>query len=414
MVRALTPPAQTSIDTLKAVEPIIVIEIQWGGSIGTLTYADKGLILKSAQGRIVSFSTISIEQKEDNSGTLVQANITLDDTINALPTLKTVIESVVAEGVPATVFQHFEGNDETDLIPVFKGKISSPIVWLEGERTLSFDLVSSIESQALGNALDTGVCNEAIGQPWPLVFGTGVLVEALRVQCAPHGHLLTPAQDTDVSFKVDDGNDFPQSTAIELWVGGAIYQGSFSGQVFTVTAANIPLYEDITILTRPNVVADPDAADPSIFYANTGGKNLTGMWVFIEGGPGAISPSVIGVPSPKKTFRGRSSSANMLKVDSRYSSGRDETWWSWTWLKKDSSPVFGCVITPGAWFSVWSRSPSFQVHCAPDSRHFSSTTARSSVRKNVCQGTSRFGMKLRTYLSPLVWNLSRSSGLRSP
>lgn len=284
MARTLTASAATKAAQKLGTEPILIVKIEWGGVPGTRYYSDKAFTLGSivTEQRLISFGAIDTIESEDSIGNVSTSNLVLDDKDKAL---KIIFESVIMEGKEVIVYQHYEGLTESDIIPIFKGKTASPIEWSEETRQLTCDLVSEIESEDVGFAPDENdlstICEGAKNQPWPIVFGTALNVPAVRVECPAFGTLKTPAGDTATSITVDNGKNFPQSTSIEITVASVVYEGSFSGDVFTVTTANKPFYTNIGIGARP--VLDDDVNNPRVVWIQDSSLNVAGQYCFIVG-----------------------------------------------------------------------------------------------------------------------------------
>ena len=93
------------------------------------------------------------------------------------------------------VFQYFNGLDLSDKFLLFRGKISSPVVWSEGDRTVSFDVISQIEDAEIGFSPEEGqfdnIPQDLIGRAWPMCFGTCVHVEGVPLNEPAVGTLAT-------------------------------------------------------------------------------------------------------------------------------------------------------------------------------------------------------------------------------
>jgi hypothetical protein len=86
--------------------------------------------------------------------------------------------------------QWFEGLPITEAFKLYEGQISSPIQWHEGDRTLSFEVVTKLEDKEIGFSPEEGyfdfLPDEAIGQAWPLAFGDVQNVPAVRLSEVPN------------------------------------------------------------------------------------------------------------------------------------------------------------------------------------------------------------------------------------
>lgn len=195
MVRTISAASQAKLDQNLGTEPALIIEIQWvdGGSI--YRYSDKDI--SNTEGKILQVSgldnTVVVQGvKSGTSGDSQQISVTLDDTDG---TIKDIIDSHDIHKEPAWVYQWFDSLDVSERFLIFKGQISSPIQWNEGDRTVSFDIITRIEDAEVGFSMEEGnfdyVPEELVGEPWPLVFGTVRCVPALRTRSPRKGILRT-------------------------------------------------------------------------------------------------------------------------------------------------------------------------------------------------------------------------------
>ena len=118
------------------------------------------------------------------------------------------------------VYQSFMGLDDPvgDKFLIFSGQISTPLVWDEGKRTLSFDIVTKLEDYEVGWSAEMGnypqVAVELIGKAWPMAFGTVQHSPCLRLQNIPTAFTTDP-------FGVNDTTVGAQITALEVLAYGS-------------------------------------------------------------------------------------------------------------------------------------------------------------------------------------------------
>jgi hypothetical protein len=191
-MRVLTSNAQTKIAIAKGNEPINIVSIYWSPLGNPIHYADKE-ITGFAKAAILDLSVIdNVIDLSRNSETF-EISVTLDDTDG---TIKEIIDSYDIHKRPCIIYQHFEGSSIADRFILFKGEINTPITWSEGSRQLSFSIVSSLENQEIGFSPDQAALDvvdyEAIGEPWPMVFGEVPHVPAVKIKEAPTGSLKEP------------------------------------------------------------------------------------------------------------------------------------------------------------------------------------------------------------------------------
>ena len=185
-MRILTANAIAEIAKNLGTEPLNIIEIEWvSGS--TSSYSDKEIL--GIPGKILQLSNFDNVLTLDKSNS-AQISVVLDDIDG---TIKTIIDGDDVHKRPCIIYQHFEGLNLNDKFILFKGQVSSPIVWNEGDRTVSFTIISQIEDKEVGFSPEEGqfdfVSEEAIGKPWPLVFGDVLYVPATKAREVLQGTL---------------------------------------------------------------------------------------------------------------------------------------------------------------------------------------------------------------------------------
>lgn len=177
-MRTISSNALAKIATDYGTKPINILEVTWvDGTV--IRYSDRDIT--GIQGKIISISSlddiIDIQQKGSSSS----ISVVLDDCDESL---RNLINTYDIHKRPCTLYQHFEGLALTDMFPIFKGYIVYPITWKEGDRTLSFDILSKIHSREVGFSPEQGqftnIPPDLIGKVWPLCFGSPIHVPATR------------------------------------------------------------------------------------------------------------------------------------------------------------------------------------------------------------------------------------------
>jgi hypothetical protein len=172
-------------DSSNAVEPIIIIGIEWHGTNETL-YADRDILEDdkiAVKGLIKSVDSMDAVTQLDGSGQNSNISFTLHDPSGEI---KEIIDTVDIHSKRAVIYQWFEGLGINDKIILFEGLISSPIVWDESSRTVQLSAQTGIKSQLVGFSVDELSSNGAyhnslLGKAWPMCFGTTAHVQALRL-----------------------------------------------------------------------------------------------------------------------------------------------------------------------------------------------------------------------------------------
>jgi hypothetical protein len=216
-MRALSPTALAKLQTRLGNEPVVIVEIQWIKDGGWQSYADRD-IAGGVKGKILELSDLDdvIAITENNDSQEIQ--VTFDDTDGSL---KDILNYTDIHMRDVRVWQWFEGLDLTDKFLLFCGKINSPIVWNEGEQTLSFSIVSRIEDKEFGFSPEEGqfpyIPVDLIGVPWPSCFGTPLDVPCVAIGQAVHGTTLA-------GLGILSGSGEPSSTGAVDLSGLAVQQ----------------------------------------------------------------------------------------------------------------------------------------------------------------------------------------------
>lgn len=188
MSRNLSASALAKIAEQVGTEPIVLIDIQWT-STTSVRYADKRI--SSAQGHILELSNLNQTVNLNGSNSVASIDVVLDDTDGFI---KNTINTTDIHRVDCIVYQYFTGLDIEDKFELFRGELVSPITWNEGERTVSFSIVTRLNSYEVGFAPEEGqfpgLQDDLIGKVWPLCFGQPVHVPAQLVSNVRTGTLL--------------------------------------------------------------------------------------------------------------------------------------------------------------------------------------------------------------------------------
>ena len=314
-MRDISSASLAKLATRFGTEPINILEVDWvDGS--TQQYADRD-IPDAVQGKIQTIGELDNVVGISLNTQTQQISITLDDTDGSI---KAIIDQHDIHKRPARLYQWFEGLDLGESFLIFQGLISSPITWNEGDRTVSFTLVSKLEDRQCGFSAEEGafaqIPEKLVGQPWPMLFGTPLNVPALaitdplvgtithgvgihdytiemqrsviatqhgncniialifeeqRADCAAHGddagandyksresqaltrmsELATESANLKTeldsqmaqeagSVTILNGEKYPQGVSLRLDINSGIFTGSFTGNVFNITAREHP------------------------------------------------------------------------------------------------------------------------------------------------------------------------------
>jgi hypothetical protein len=206
-MRSISSNALAKLATNLGTEPLNIVEIAWVPGAQRTKYADRDLA--NIKGRILELS--EIDAVITLTGTDSQKiSVTLDDTDGSI---KAIMDTADIHKRPCWVYQTFDGLDLSDRFLIFKGVISSPVVWNEGDRTIRFDVISQIESAEVGFSIEEGDFvdppEELIGKPWPLCFGTVINVPALRTRPPFSGIVATGngIRDFTLPFRINQARE---------------------------------------------------------------------------------------------------------------------------------------------------------------------------------------------------------------
>ncbi len=179
-MRNLTSDALDRIAERLGNEPINIISVQWsiGGPI--ISYADRAI--DSIPGKILDLDTLDSVVNVSGNGNSQEIRVALDDTDGSL---KAILDANDIHQRSVWVYQTFDGLDMGDKFLLFKGQVSSPITYSEGERKLTFNVVSKIEDKEIGFSAEEGkfdfVADDLIGTAWPMCFGTVIQGKTLKL-----------------------------------------------------------------------------------------------------------------------------------------------------------------------------------------------------------------------------------------
>jgi len=190
MARSLSQDALDKIAERLGNEPVTIIEVDWIDGDAPLSYADR--TVGAIPGRILEVGPLDNVINVSGNADSQQLSVTLDDSDGSI---KTILDTHDVHQRDVRVFQYFDGLNLSDKFLLFRGKISSPVVWSEGDRTVSFDIISQIEDAEIGFSPEEGqfesIPEDLIGRPWPMCFGTCVHVEGVPLNEPATGTLAT-------------------------------------------------------------------------------------------------------------------------------------------------------------------------------------------------------------------------------
>jgi len=216
-------------------EPQIIVGVQWVAGGQEFLYGDKAI--PGVEGRIMSISNFSTQTDVDSNSTVSSISIVLQDSDGAL---KNFFENYDIHKRVVNVYQYFTGlalSDKFAILPT--GQITSPIVWDESARTLSFSIDSKIEEVEAGFSTESATLNQYgknEEKNWPLCFGDVLYVPCTQVNENPTGRLKTAFSLVDpVLLRKRQILQYRQ----EVYVKTMAYWGIYFGQVDGIAASAV-------------------------------------------------------------------------------------------------------------------------------------------------------------------------------
>lgn len=198
-MRSVSASALATLKQPYGVEPVTLLKVYWTPT-NVIWYGEKS-VPPTVKGAILEMSAFDDVVNFDGNKATQTFNITLDDVDG---TIKAIYNTNDIHKRRVDVYQWFTGIPLADAFLVFEGEINSPIVWKEGERTISFAVVSQIEEQEVGFAPEEGIFDsipdELVGKPFPLIFGIARNVPCIKQDPIPTGILLDTMAVPDPSI----------------------------------------------------------------------------------------------------------------------------------------------------------------------------------------------------------------------
>src|SRR5215831_10751058 len=223
-------------------EPIVFVTVQWidGGQV--FYYADKSVPGTPLDGRILQLGDIENVIKVSDSAKSQSVSILLNDKDGSL---KNIINNNDIHKRIVRVWQWFTDINFGDAFVIFEGEISSPILWKEGDRSLSFEIVEKIEDREVGFSPEEGIFDfipeDQVGKPWPLGFGTNIRVKVVKINEPPTGLTRNPVAFADPGLQQQITKNGVSSSAIAaaVWIDSmAAGQAALSAMEYENLAAD--------------------------------------------------------------------------------------------------------------------------------------------------------------------------------
>jgi hypothetical protein len=176
-------------------EPLLIVEVEWvEGSF--LQYCDRKINGAAyPYPKVLNVGGFDSSMKLSGASDSQEISITLDDTDGSI---KTIYNQTDIHKRPASVYLVYDSpsdfNITTDRVLLFTGEIVTPFQWGEGDRSVTFTILSKLEDAEVSFSMEEGnfpnIPDEALGQAWPLVFGEVCNIPAVQVRAPRRGYLL--------------------------------------------------------------------------------------------------------------------------------------------------------------------------------------------------------------------------------
>lgn len=264
-------------DTLKRLArpsgeaPLPVVKLYIGTKVYWFSDRDLDQDGLHLDGRIITIGDLDMDVKVDRQSRIVGSvgviSVKLLDEDQALLRL---MDANDLQGCKVEVYHWYEGQVQADLMLLLKGRIESPPVWHEDDRTLSFVAetprrlrsIPFSPSEADGLAVDL----DHLGKEWPMAFGTPSDVPAVLIKDPPRGTttrditeigdleeitafggIFSQHHATNVFLIDNPDEDFPQGVECLVKIADEYVLGSFTGNTLTVTRRQVNKYSGLAV-----------------------------------------------------------------------------------------------------------------------------------------------------------------------
>ncbi len=235
-MRNISATAMTQVTTKLGGEPLCVVAIYWNRT--PQYYCDRGshLAAPELQGKILKLANLDDVVNISNASNSQSVSITLDDTDGSI---KNIYNTTDIHKKKVVIYQWFTQLNLADKFVIFEGIINSPIVWVEKDRTLSFEVVSKLEDAEIGFSPEEGdfpsINDNLIGKAWPMPFGTCLKIPAVSIDLVGNATLMDSLGLHDPKLEVDIQNLINQKGytvgyAQQLILAGSTLQANSAGR----------------------------------------------------------------------------------------------------------------------------------------------------------------------------------------
>jgi len=238
-MKNISAAAMTQLTTKLGGEPLCVVAIFWDGeNRPPQYYCDRGAHqnVPQLQGKILKLANLDDVVNISNASNSQSVSITLSDTDGSI---KTIYNTRDIHKKKVMIYQWFTQLNFNDKFVIFEGVINSPIVWVEVNRTMSFDIVSKLEDAEIGFSPEEGdfpmLNDNMIGKAWPMPFGTVLKVPSVSLDLVGNATLMDSIGLHDPKLEADIQNlymakQFSDAYAQALYTAGSLLQTNSAGR----------------------------------------------------------------------------------------------------------------------------------------------------------------------------------------
>lgn len=233
-MRNLSPAVLAKIAETQGTEPINIVRIFWT-TLGGIDYADADF--DNIKGKLITLSDLEDVIDLQGNSTSTSISVTLDDSDGSL---KEIFNNTDIHRRPVQILQWFTDLPYNEAFVIFEGQIASPVQWQEGDRTLSFNVLSKLEDNEVGYSAEEGafewVPQELVGRAWPLVFGTAIGIPVIQVNKNPRG---VSGEDIGITDLQTNTKQIAQNKIIMVDLANLFQQAFYTAGLCYVTADSI-------------------------------------------------------------------------------------------------------------------------------------------------------------------------------
>ena len=186
-MRVFSNAVNNLINQIDGIEPILLVRIYWN-STAPITYSEKESAFYGFSGKIQSIGALEDVIDLDEGSKSQSTDISLDESDGSI---KSIFNTLDIHGIKVEILQWFAELPQNEAFILFTGRINGPITWKEGDRTITFSVITTIEDREVGFSVEEGKFSifpsSLTGKAWPLLFGSVGGMKPLQIIEPPSG-----------------------------------------------------------------------------------------------------------------------------------------------------------------------------------------------------------------------------------